>query len=197
MFREREPLSGVSRAVLSFLTTLLIILTVPSFFVIPAEAILFRPYSYQRALENQRFAERFPELLAEAIISDDIPALEGNPQIAYFDRGQLAALLEGVFPPVWVARQTDSILQGAGDYINFQRSDLELQVDMREVKNRLNGPNGAAIAREVVNTWPECSEEQVGRIVELAVNGNLNTIPVCRPPEALRPAFEEAVMLSL
>jgi len=197
MFREREPLSGVSRAVLSFLTTLLIILTVPSLFVIPAEAILFRPYSYQRALENQRFAERFPTLLAGAIINDDIPALEGNPQIAYFDRGQLAALLEGVFPPEWITRQTDGILQGAGDYVNFQRSDLALQVDMREVKDRLNGPEGAAIARQVVDTWPECSGEQLGQIMERALSGELSGIPVCRPPDTLRPAFEQVVALSL
>lgn len=197
MLREREPLSGVSRAVLSFLTTLLIILTVPSLFVIPAEAILFRPYSYQRALDNQQFAQHFPTLLAGAIINDDIPALEGNPQIAFFDRGQLGALLEGIFPPEWTSRQTDSLLQGAGDYINFQRSDLVLAVDMREVKSRLSGPEGDTIARQVMDTWPDCSEEQIGRIMELALSGELSSIPVCRPPEALRPAFEQAVRLSL
>lgn len=197
MFREREPLSGVSRAVLSFLMTLLIILTVPSLFVIPAEAILFRPYSYQRALDNQQFSQRFPALLAETIIAEDIPALEGNPQIAYFDRGQLAALLEGIFPPEWITSQTEGILQGAGDYVNFQRSDLALQVDMREIKARLSGPQGSAIARQVVDTWPECSAEEIGRIMELAVSGQLSGIPLCQPPDALRPAFEQAVYLSL
>lgn len=197
MFRERVPLSGVSRAILSFLSTLLIILTAPSIFVIPAEAVLFRPYSYQRALENQRFAERFPALLASAIVGGDVPALEGNQQIEYFDREQLAALLGGVFPPAWVRSQTDSLLQGAGDYINFQRSDLALQVDLREVKNRLSGPDGAQIANQMVNTWPECSVEDAARIMAQAVAGQLGGIPVCRPPEVLRPAFEQVVHLSL
>lgn len=197
MDSERVQLTGVSRAILNFLTTLLLILIVPSVFVIPAEAVLFRPYSYQRALANQQFAQRFPDLLASAILSGDVPALQGNQQVAYFDRAQLAALLAGVFPDGWVDTQTSNILNGAGDYINFQRSDLVLQVDMREVKARLNGAEGEQLAGRMVDTWPDCSLEDAARIMQLAVSGQLAGMPVCRPPDALRPAFAQLVQFSL
>lgn len=195
MRRDQEPIRGVSRAVLSFLSSLLIILTVPSVFVIPAEAILFRPYSYERALANQNFAARFPDLLAEALIGGDISTTQGGQelQIAYFDRAQLAALLAGIFPQDWIEEQTSGILRGVGDYVNFQRSDLIMQVDLRAVKERISGPQGAEIARSTVASWPECSQEDVGKIMGLAASGGLQGIPICRPPDALRPVFEQVV----
>lgn len=199
MLRERVPITGVSRAVLSFLSTLLIILTVPSIFVIPAEAVIFRPYSYERALENQQFAAQFPERLAEALLSGDISSAPGSQemQITYFDRAQLTALLAGIFPEAWIEEQTSGVLRGAGDTINFQRSELIMQIDLREVKTRIDGPQGAEIARGTVDSWPECSQEDVGKIMQLAASGALQGIPICRPPDALRPVFEQVIHATL
>lgn len=196
----REPISSVSRAVLNFLSILLIVFTVPAIFVLPAEGVLFQPSSYARALDNLNFYDRFPSLLAQALIeAHALPAAPGLGQnsISYLTQEDYTRFFAMLFPKDWLRAQSESVLQNFGDFINFRRNDLTLPVDLRPVKERLSGDVGRQIADRMINTWPDCSLEDAGKIVGLMLSGQLQGIPICRPPQMAQPAFTALVQGSL
>lgn len=200
MFRSREPLSGASRAALSFLTVALIIFTIPSIFVLPAELVLFQPYSYKRALIDQRFYDRFPDILSRALIeAHALPSSPGLDQqaLSYLSQDDYSRFFGMIFPRDWLQTQAETIIQNFWDFMNFKRGDLSLPLDLRLVKERLSGDQGAAISQQIVDKWPDCTADMLGRVVGLLLQGQLQGVPICRPPDMVRPAFENLVTSSL
>jgi hypothetical protein len=196
----RNSLSSISRATLSALSIALIVLSIPAMAMLPSEAVLFQPYSYQRALKNQNFYQHFPDLLAQSILQNKTQANStgiNSQEISYLNQDRLSQILSSIFNSEWVQAQTDGIIQNFWDYFNFQRNDLSLQIDTRDIKARLSGAEGTAIAHQIVQSWPDCTAEDIGKIMGQVISGQLQGVPVCRPPEAVRPAFEQIVQASL
>jgi hypothetical protein len=200
MSSGRNSLSSISRASLSALSIVLIVLSIPAIAMLPSEAVLFQPYSYQRALQNQNFYQRFPDLLAQSMLQNNTQANSSainSQELSYLNQDSLSQILASIFTPEWVQTQVDGVIQNFWDFFNFQRNDLSLQIDMHDVKARLLGAEGTAIAHQVVESWPNCTAEDIGKIMSQVLSGQLQGVPVCRPPDAVRPAFEQIVQASL
>ena len=200
MIDNSEQISPVSRAIVNFLSILLIIFMVPAIFVLPSEGVLFQPYSYQRALDNLQFYDRFPALLTKALVeAHALPSAPGIGQqaVSYLGQKDYTQFFTILFPKDWLQPQAETLLQNFGDFINFRRNDLNLTVDLRPVKARLGGEVGQQIAGQIITSWPDCSLEDAGKVIGLMLSGQLQGIPICKPPQMAMPVFSQLVNGSL
>lgn len=200
MKRESYNLPGVSRALLSFLSLVFILAGVPALSLLPAELILFRAASYERALRNQQFAENFPRLLAESFTGEEqrlaLPGVDPRAS-AYLSSDRYTDIFAQLFPAAWVEGQSSAVLQGAMNTLNFQDDTLNLPLDFTEVKARLSGAESEEIALTIIQSWPQCSGEDAARIAAELLSGTLQGFPICRPPDAVLPLVIEGLQAGL
>ena len=167
-------------------------------FAANADARLFRPELYQQALEEQHFYTLFPSLLAEQFAGKaGVQTLKNGEQLKYLDQTTYTQIFQQMFPPEWVKAQTVSATTGLMDYLNLKTPTLKMPVSMIEVKERMRGETGRQIGFHVVNTWPQCSADQIAAWIELGLKGQLQGFPVCRPPQEAMNLLSPIVQFSM
>lgn len=154
-------------------------------FAVPAERVLFQPQSYQVALEQQGAYERFPEILGDLLTSGGDRFLfgSGDRLREALERGNYEAVVRMIFPEPWMRAQADGLITQFWDYFNFHREDFALVVDLRPVKTRLSGDTSQEIGTVIVAGLPGCTDQDLLAFGLSALQGTLEQIPLCRPPE--------------
>ncbi len=168
----------------------LVIVTVPSLFVPPAEQILFQPAPYQQQLANQNVYTRLPYWLAGITVPSG-STVEQNA-LALMGKNALQSLYAQVLSPEWAKSQVDGLITQLWDYLNFKTTPLTLTVDLRPLKDRLSEGGPDSVGGKIVRSWPPCDLEQFLKLSDEMANGLANGVipsdmPLCRPPDNLMP----------
>ncbi len=183
-------LSPARRALALICAVALVIVAVPSFFVPPAEQILFQPAPYQQQLANQNIYARLPAWLA-AITVPSGTTVEQNA-LALMGKNALQSLYAQALSPEWAKSQADGLITQLWDYLNFKTTTLTLLLDLRPLKARLSEGGPDSIGGRILRSWPACDLDQLLRLSDTLANGLTNgeipqDMPLCRPPDNLMP----------
>ncbi|RPJ51584.1 MAG: hypothetical protein EHM21_02350 [Chloroflexi bacterium] len=159
----------------------------PGIFSFPAERILFNPQTYKQALADEGAYQQFPALVGEMIASGGNVFLfgSGSELLQVLQRSNYEALIQHIFPEDWVRAQADALVDQFWAYFNFQASQFRLVVDFRPVKARLQGEQAAQISAEIVAGFPPCEQEELFDWGLQALQGQVDSLPLCRPPGQL------------
>jgi hypothetical protein len=157
----------------------------PALFAVPAERLLFQPQPYQQALEQQKAYERFPQMVGEILEAGGDRFLfgSGGRLREALDRSHYQTVVQMIFPESWLRDQADGLLVQFWDFFNFKRDTFTLRVDLRPVKARLEGEPSAAIGAALVAGLPGCTDKDLLAFGLSALQGTLDQIPLCRPPQ--------------
>lgn len=157
----------------------------PALFAIPAERILFNPEEYKRTLAEQDVYDRFPTMLGEMVSEGGnklIPGT-GTAVLNMLDQARYDAVIQELFPEMWVRAQAESLIDQFWAFMNFDTAELALTVDLRPVKNHLGGEGAPEIASIIVEGLPPCTAEDLLNFAIQALQGQAEGLPLCKPPE--------------
>jgi hypothetical protein len=191
-------LSQVRKAILMVLAVILMFAAIPSVFTIPSELFLFRPEPYQQAMLSQQFYQSFPGWMAELVVEGDMQGMEEMPAaLQNLQYEEYERMLRAILPPQWVAVEIEAVIDKYWAFMNFETNELELMIDLQEPKSRLTGPGSDVVVQTIMNTWPECTPNELQGILQDMEVGAAGSMPLCRPPLEYRPAFVETVRSGL
>ena len=187
-------LSPTRRTLALICAVALVIVAVPSLFVLPAEEILFQPAPYQQQLANQNIYSRLPSWLAAITVPSGTTA-EQNA-LALMGKNALQSLYAQALSPEWAKSQVDGLITQLLDYLNFKTTPLTLIVDLRPLKARLSEGGPDSIGGRILRSWPACDLDQLLKMSDTLTNGLVNgeipqDMPLCRPPENLLPMSDK------
>jgi hypothetical protein len=118
-------------------------------------------------------------------LSDQIPQLVAVPE-------QLQQrVVTTILPADWLEKQMSNAVEAWVAW--FVAGDVgapEIQVDLRQIRDRLQGPPGLQVASDVVNAIPSCALDQQPRLL-------FGQLPDCIPPVFDRNAAIEQVATML
>lgn len=84
-------------------------------------------------------------------------------------------IITAALPPGWLEQSLKNALQGAFDWLKSDDAPPpDIALDLRPIKDRLQGPPGRAIAQEVVDAIPTCAEGQSPQLT-------FDRLPECWP----------------
>jgi hypothetical protein len=159
----------------------------PGIFALPAEKILFNPQVYKQALAEEGAYQQFPALVGEMIARSGNVFLFGNGDrlLQALKRSNYEAIVRQIFPDAWVRGQADGLVDQFWAYFNFQQPQFGLVVDFRPIKARLEGEQAPQISAGIVAGFPPCNEDEILNWGMQALQGNVDSLPLCKPPDQL------------
>lgn len=110
------------------------------------------------------------------------------------DRQAIARIL---FPDAWIADQLNANLTEFYVWLESDRPELELHVDLRPVKQRLLTGGSLQLAEIVVASWPICSEPELAQLLATAAGLGGQALIACQPPSPLRAIMVESLVEGL
>jgi hypothetical protein len=113
------------------------------------------------------------------------------PQLAMVPTDVQQRIVATILPQGWLEKQA----AGAIDawllwFVEGQVGAPEIQIDLRQIRDRLQGPPGQQVAAEIVNAIPTCAANQQPQL-------SLTQLPECIPPVFDRAVVAERVAATL
>src|SRR5512145_3165745 len=98
------------------------------------------------------------------------------PQLATVPADVQQRIVATVLPQGWLEKQAAGAIDAwLAWFVAGQVGAPEIQIDLRQIKDRLQGPPGQQVAIEVVNAIPTCAANQQPQL-------SLTQLPECIPP---------------
>lgn len=185
--------SPARKALTLICAVVLVIVAVPSFFIPPAETILFQPAPYQQQLAKQNIYARLPFWLAAITVTNG--GTTDQNALALMGKDALQSLYVQVLSPAWVKMQVDGLIAQLWNFLNFKTAKLTLTVDLRQLKGKLSEGGPDSVGDRILRSWPACSLDQLLKLSSVLTRGLINgsipqDLPLCRPPDNLMPAAD-------
>jgi hypothetical protein len=114
------------------------------------------------------------------------------PQLATVSEDVQQRIAAIILPPGWLEKQAAGAIESwLAWFVDGQVGLPEIPIDLRQIRDRLQGPAGQQAALEIVNAIPACAANQQPRL-------SLTQLPECIPAIVDREALAEqaAAMLS-
>jgi hypothetical protein len=97
------------------------------------------------------------------------------PQLATIPASLQQQVVATILPPDWLEKQAGSVIQAWLTWFSAGEGGVpKLPIDLRQIKDRLQGPPGLQVATEVVNAIPNCAPDQQPQL-------SLTQLPECIP----------------
>ena len=113
------------------------------------------------------------------------------PQLATVPLDVQQRIVATILPPGWLEKQAASAIDAwLVWFVEGQVGAPEIQIDLRQIKDRLQGPPGQQVAGEVVNAIPNCGPDQQPQL-------SLTQLPECLPQVFDREVVAERVATML
>ncbi len=137
---------------------------------------------YVATLKSQGiFRELEKDPLRFVDLTDQIPQLASIPEQL---KQQVAVT---ILPPDWLEKQAGNAVQAWLAWFAAGEADTpEIPIDLRQIKDRLQGPPGMQVASDIVNAIPTCRPDQQPQL-------SFIQLPECIPPVFDRRAIVEQV----
>jgi hypothetical protein len=174
---------------------LVFVLGLPGLFALPAEGILFNPDSYKQALAGQDIYQQMPLLLGDLLAQNSNQVIPGSGDqiLSALQGAKYDTVMREIFPAAWVQVQSEGLIDQFWAYFNFRAPEFHLLVDLRPVKEHLNGPGAPRIVSTIVEGLPACSAQDLLDYTLQALQGEAKGLPLCRPPEQFLGLANQAV----
>jgi len=193
-----------------FIFVVLFILSGPvALILFNVDTYLLSADPYIQSLDEDVFREQLPGVIAEQIQHSLVynpcledpdqcegsgPAEPGNGPPAYLgalNQDQWQRIFNELLDPVWMQDQVEIVLQGVFHNLEPGVTPVPIRVSLTEVKARLAGTPGMALARDMLAAQPPCSAEQVQSLyAQLGVETNIDDLLACNPPADMMAAIE-------
>ncbi len=194
-----QPASWWRRNLLSICALALMLNCVPLAVVFPADYLLFQPQPYLDAVEQSGFYQTYPRVLYDLAIGGGeltLPGVAGFIQ-TLFPADKTESVMRFIFPENWVRVQVQRSMTQFWAYYNANSRSLQVAVDFRPVKKRLQGEDGRALVSAAFNGLEECSAQDVLNIAALVLQGKTDQLPHCKPPKAVEGLVTSGLQLAL
>jgi hypothetical protein len=113
------------------------------------------------------------------------------PQLATVPTDVQQRIVATILPEGWLEKQaTSAISAWLAWFIDGQVGAPEIPIDLRQIKDRLQGPPGQQVAQEVINAIPTCAANQQPQL-------SLTQLPECIPAVFDRDVIAEQVAATL
>ena len=169
-------LFGIIFVILLLITTLALSL----------RSFVFDPDFYVSTLKAKGVLQRLAQdPLRFVDLTDQIPQLAAVPE-------QLQQrVVTTILPADWLERQMSNAVQAwVAWFVTGEAGAPEIQIDLRQIRDRLQGPPGLQVASDVVNAIPNCAADQQPQL-------SFGQLPECIPPVFDRNAVVEQVATML
>jgi hypothetical protein len=151
--------------------------------------VLFRPEALTQAVSERLIDSG---LLRETIVGNllggrtDPGVVSLDSATQYLTPDERARMIDLLIPETWVR---DQILQVTTQFLAWfdePSTSLVLTLDTGAVANGLEGEPAALVVEMVVESWPSCTLEDVGKMIGIGAMPGEQGFPFCEPPEPLR-----------
>ena len=113
------------------------------------------------------------------------------PQLATVPADLQQRIVATILPQDWLEKQAASAIQDWFSwFVDGQVGAPEIQIDLRQIKDRLQGPPGQQVANDVVAAIPTCTANQQPKL-------SLTQLPECIPQVFDRAVVAEQVAATL
>jgi hypothetical protein len=113
------------------------------------------------------------------------------PQLATVPADLQQRIVTTILPGGWLEKQAASAIDAwLTWFVDGQIGTPEIQIDLRQIRDRLQGPPGQQVAQEVINAIPTCAENQQPPL-------SLTQLPECIPAVFDREVVAERVAAML
>jgi hypothetical protein len=113
------------------------------------------------------------------------------PQLATVPADLQQRIVATILPSGWLEKQAAAAVQAwLTWFVDGQVGAPEIQIDLRQIKDRLQGPPGRQVASDVVDAIPTCAENQQPQL-------SLTQLPECIPQVFDRDVIAERVASTL
>ena len=159
-----------------------VILLIMTTLAISLRSFVFDPGFYVSTLKAQG---AFQQLAQDPLRFVD---LTGQiPQLAAVPEGLQQRVVTTILPPGWLETQAENVIQTwLTWFVSGEAGTPEIFIDLRQIRDRLQGPPGLEAAAEVVNAIPSCTPDQQPQL-------SLDRLPECIPPVFNRNVISEQV----
>lgn len=153
---------------IAFLLVLLLIILLPvTLWLYNLQRVALDAETYTRLISNRSlYTEVIPGTLMGVVQS-----VEDDPNASVAERamaGYLANLssddwktiLETLAPASWLQSEFDRNIQAIFDWLDGPSIAPHIGIDITPFKVHLTGSEGEQVVRTIINSWPECSEEE-------------------------------------
>jgi hypothetical protein len=112
---------------------------------------------------------------------------EQIPQLAAVPEQLQQRVVATILPAGWLENQMSNVVQAwMAWFVAGETSVPEIQIDLRQIRDRLQGPPGLQVASDVVNAIPNCTADQQPRL-------SFSQLPACVPPAFDRNTIVEQI----
>jgi hypothetical protein len=154
--------------------------------VLSLRSFVLDPNFYVSTLKAKGVLQRLAQdPLRFVDLTDQIPQLAAVPQ-------QLQArVVTTILPADWLEKQLSNVVQAWVEWFVAGETDApEIQVDLRQIRDRLQGPPGLQVANEMMNAIPNCAPDQQPQL-------SFGQLPECIPAVFERNVIVEQVATML
>ena len=179
-----------------FLSLLLIVTLLLSFFTFPIELVLFNAQSYKPVLENEENLTRYPEIVSELFTYQLFGGVSGTqiPKL-FSNRELLRTDIENYIPSDWALASFETLTSHILNYFNFRIPDSSIKLDISQLKSELI-LNSNEITSDYFAALPRCSEASTN--LEAFASDDTPDVfllPPCRPSVELLPKFTNSAAI--
>jgi len=176
---------GFANRILAFFLSIFVAVTlIIAQFTFPLELVLLNSQSYVPVIENEEFADRYPEIMANMLISQiyDV-SIAGTLPAIFSNRDAFQSILIKFIPEEW---SKDTILNFTNqfiDYLNFRLPTKAMDIEISGIKSDLI-LNSQNIAEDYINSLVNCNSNVFRE------QGQFSTVfdlPPCKPDRSLMP----------
>jgi hypothetical protein len=150
---------------------------------------MLNPDFYQQALERENIYQRLPESIARQLantLSSPISGQDAEISLLALDEQEWEAILLELIDPAWLQSQSETILDQVFDILLVSPDPLNtpLEISVKEIKQRLAGPEGIRAINQIIEAQPPCSVDQLLGVLQagLGMDASIDSL-LCRPPD--------------
>ncbi len=172
--------SCIAQGLAALVGIVFVFITVLTLIALPAEAQLFNPKVYKQALTSQGLYERLPSLLATIPLSSSSDDPENDAR--YLKSDDMEVIFSELLPKETTQSLMEEIIDQTLTYYNSTDPQAKIQVSMVDLKTRLGGESGDRVMRQIVSSWPSCTETQ-NQTWREALDSDTVEMPKCSPSQ--------------
>lgn len=192
MQKQTSVWTRLARFLASILAALFVVTLPPALLLRTAASVAFQPEVVQVSL-NRRLLESgaLRSFLVKQILPDPNSPAQDDEEgldflVANLDARDWEEISRIAIPDEWIAQQFSQLLDELYAWLDSDELAPRLEINAEPVKRRLLGQGTERILEIIIESWPECSSEQIAIIEsEFRSEGGIPLLG-CTPPEPFR-----------
>ena len=162
--------------------------------------VLFEPQALTQAV-SERLIESgmLRETIVKNLLSEEtsLGGLSLEAATHYLTPEERGEMIDLLVPEVWMKDQILQVTTQFFAWFDDPSTRLVLTVNTGRVAAGLGGEAAAHVVEMVVESWPSCTLEDVGKMIGIGTIPGEQGFPYCEPPEPLRGVVVSAAAGSL